>query len=146
MRSVVACWLQVLHRRGGEAIDTSLYSLLLAFDNMGRVGFSKDFGALEVGEKNRMLEMLEITFRTFSKTGHMAWPFGVVMALPPMGFQKEFEALGVSLVDEREGSKATEVHDIMGYFLEDLHSDKPKSFQTRDAMYADSHAILVAAT
>ena len=113
---------------------------------MGRVGFSADFGAVHIGKGNRMLQMLEISFETFAKTGHMSWPFGVVMALPPMGFQREFEELGVNLADAREQLGTQGSHDIMSHVLEDLHSDNPKSFQDRNAMYADSQAILIGAT
>ena len=38
------------------------------------------------------------------------------------------------------------VEDIMKYFLEDYHSEKPKAFFDRNILYTDSQAITVAGT
>jgi hypothetical protein len=68
---------------------------------MGRIGYSKDFHNIEGRGESRMFDMIESTFRTMSKLGQLTWPLMLLFALPPFGLQKEFQDLGVALVDER---------------------------------------------
>jgi cytochrome P450 family 628 len=80
----------------------TLFSHLIAFDNMGKLGYSKDFNTVSTGRKDRMLQLLTATFGMVAKLGHLAWPLALVMRLPAFGMRKEFEKLGCDLVDERQ--------------------------------------------
>lgn len=65
----------------GAPIDTSLYALLIPFDNIGRVGFSTEFGMVRSGRETELLRLLGIGFAAASKLGQMGWPLGVLRSL-----------------------------------------------------------------
>lgn len=68
---------------------------------MGRVGYGRDFGTVRDGREDRMLDLIETTFKLGARLGQTPWPLVFLAKLPRMGMQKEFEDLGVRLVDER---------------------------------------------
>ncbi len=87
----------------GQPVNTTLYAALVPFDNMGRMGFSHDFGAVRAGKENRMLYLLESLFRTVGQFGQMGWPIVLLQTLVGQrGSLAEFERLAVKMTDERE--------------------------------------------
>lgn len=68
---------------------------------MGRVGYSRDFGTVHDGREDRMLDLIESGFKTMARFGQAPWPPAFFMNLPRFGMMREFEELGVRLVDER---------------------------------------------
>ncbi len=83
-------------------VDTSLFSLLLTFDHMGKVGFTHEFNSLEAGKENRMLELLETMFGQLGQLGELVWPITIMQDLGVGGDGAEFEALTNKIADERE--------------------------------------------
>ncbi|KAK4123026.1 cytochrome P450 [Parathielavia appendiculata] len=147
-RIVVKSWLDQLERLHGASVDTSLYAKHIACDNMGRIGYSRDFRNIQGDGDSRMFDMIEITFRTMSKLGQLIWPLVLLFSLPRFGLQKKFEELSVALVDERlkRHNDSEDLHDIMRLFIEDFLSSKPQAFWNRNILYADAQAIMVAST
>ncbi len=64
MREVVGDWLGVLDEKSEkrEPVEASVYSMLIPFDSMGKVGFSKAFHGVKLGKENDMLHYLEAIF------------------------------------------------------------------------------------
>ncbi|KAH6662426.1 cytochrome P450 [Plectosphaerella plurivora] len=145
-RNVVRSWLGRLEEVAGRPIDTSHYATLIAFDNMGGIGFSADFGTVREGREDKTLELLQITFGTAASLGHVYWPMALMMNMPKFGMQHEFEQMGVRMADERLNGNSEDKHDMLKYFLADLNSEKPRSMVNMTTVYADSLGILVAAT
>ncbi|KAF6812374.1 L-ornithine-N5-monooxygenase [Colletotrichum musicola] len=145
-RKVLRTWLARLDEVDGKPVDTSHYAKLIPFDNMGRVAFSRDFGTVKDGREDRMLDLIEITFKLAARMGQTPWPLVFLASLPRFGMQKEFEALGARLIDERMAVDTDETHDMLRYFIDDLNSDKPRTFFNLNILYSDSHAILIGAT
>ncbi|OHF00837.1 L-ornithine-N5-monooxygenase [Colletotrichum orchidophilum] len=136
-RIVLRTWLNRLEEVQGKPINASHYAKLIPFDNMGRVGYGRDFGTVRDGREDRMLDLIETTFKLGSRLGQTPWPLVFLAKLPRIGMQKEFEDLGVD---------SDESHDMLKYFLDDYKSEKPKSFFNVNIMYTDSQAILIGAT
>lgn len=87
-------WLQRLGdlAAAGRAVDTSLFSLLISFDNMGRVGFSREFGLVTAGRESHYLELLEWLFGSIAVLGSsFSWPVPIVQALNLDPRQRELE-------------------------------------------------------
>ncbi|KAL2879326.1 hypothetical protein SGCOL_005454 [Colletotrichum sp. CLE4] len=145
-RIVLRTWLSRLDEVQRKPINASHYAKLIPFDNMGRVGYGRDFGTVRDGREDRMLDLIETTFKLGSRLGQTPWPLVFLAKLPRMGMQREFEDLGVRLVDERIAVDSDESHDMLKYFLDDYKSEKPKSFYNVNIMYSDSQAILIGAT
>lgn len=84
-------------------MDISLWSLLISFDNMGRVGYSREWGAIKSGKESRMLSLLESLFRPIGKFGRLAWPIAAAMQVvgPPEELRL-FSELAKETMDERE--------------------------------------------
>jgi len=94
-------WLEKLQELEGKPVNTTLYSLLIPFENMGRMGFSKTFGAIKAGKENRMLHSMEVTYGSVGKLGQLGWPLMLLQDLGVSGPHTEFESLTIQLADER---------------------------------------------
>ncbi|KAJ3960404.1 hypothetical protein N0V92_002941 [Colletotrichum tropicale] len=145
-RAVLRAWLGRIEEVEGKPIDTALYAKLIPFDNMGRVGFSHNFGTVQDGRDDRMLELIETSFKLAARMGGISWPLMLLSSIPRFGMVKEFEGLGARLVDERMATDSEQSHDMMKHFLDDYKSEKPKSFRNINVLYSDSLAILIGAT
>ncbi|KAH8799714.1 cytochrome P450 [Xylogone sp. PMI_703] len=145
-REVAHTWLNKVASLEGQPINTSLYSLLIPFDNMGKMGYSTDFGTVKVGKEDRMLHLIECTFAAFGKLGQLSWPVALAKEFNLSPEQTEFEQLACKLADEREKNDSPDKEDIMKYMLEDYHSDKPKAFFNRNILYSDSQVIMIGGT
>lgn len=99
---VVKSWLDKIDAANGQPINVSLFALLIAFDNIGRIAYSKDFGTVKSGKETRMLDMAEVTFATIATLGHLDWPLPLFADLKLGKTQLEFEDLAVRLIDERD--------------------------------------------
>ncbi|KAL7908177.1 cytochrome P450 [Trichoderma velutinum] len=145
-REVVYEWLGKLASLQGQRVNTSLYSLLIPFENMGRMGFSINFGSIQKGKEDPMLHYLEETLGMIAKLGTMWWPIPLFMALGGSSDHIEFEKLTCRMVDQREEQPDDENDDIMKYMLQDHHAKTPKAFRHHDMIYSDAQVIMVAGT
>jgi hypothetical protein len=82
-------------------MDTSLFSLLITFDHMGKIGYSRDFGTIEAGKENRMLDLLEVMFGQIGQLGELTWPIALMKSLGVGGEAAEFDALACKMADGR---------------------------------------------
>ncbi|KAI3534291.1 L-ornithine-N5-monooxygenase [Colletotrichum filicis] len=114
-RTVLRTWLSRLEEVQGKPINASHYAKLIPFDNMGRVGYGRDFGTVRDGREDRMLDLIETTFKLGARLGQTPWPLVFLAKLPRMGMQKEFEDLGVRLVDERIAVTRDTISCTLGY-------------------------------
>lgn len=91
-------WLKRLEQVAttGQAVDTSLFSLLISFDNMGRVGFSRDFGLVPAGKESHYLELIEWLFGSIAVLGSsLSWPVPIAQALNLDPRQQQLEEASV---------------------------------------------------
>ncbi|KAH8898737.1 cytochrome P450 [Thozetella sp. PMI_491] len=145
-REVTQDWLSAIAAAGGRPINTSLYSLLIPFDNIGKVGYSEDFGTIKAGVENRMINLMETNFKAAGELGQLAWPLGVVQRLGLSKDGADFDKLVVKLADKRVREDFEDKEDIMKYMLEDLRSSVPKSFFNQDVLYSDASVIMIGGT
>jgi len=101
-REVTHSWLDKIASMKGQPINTSLFSLLIPFDNMGRMGYSTDFHTVKEGKEDRMLHLIEVTFGAIGKLGQLSWPIAIVKGLNLSPDQTQFESLACDLLDKRE--------------------------------------------
>ena len=76
IRKTIRDWFSKLDELQGPPFDISLWSLLISFDNMGRAGYSTEWGVVKTGRHNHFLDLLEATFRAIGKFGRLQWPLG----------------------------------------------------------------------
>ncbi|KAK0641738.1 cytochrome P450 [Cercophora newfieldiana] len=148
-REICHTWLSQLagFSSKGTAVDTSLFSLLITFDHMGKIGFSHDFKTIEAGKENRMLDLLEVMFGQLGQLGELAWPVALMKSLGVGGDAGEFEGLTREMADRREArGEENGADDIFGHFLQDFQAEKPVAFFDRNILYSDASLILVGAT
>jgi hypothetical protein len=110
-RKTVLDWLTKLETLQGEAIDISLWSLLISFDNMGRVGYSREWGLVKSGRHNHMLNLLEATFKPLGKLGRVVWPVAAISQLQLAEDVKKFGLLASETIDERANVSETSKRD-----------------------------------
>lgn len=94
-------WLEKLESLQGQPINTSLYSTLIPFENMGRMGFSVSFGSIKAGKEDPMLHYLEVTLATLAKLGLIWWPLALMKAIGLSGDHVNFQKLACKMVDGR---------------------------------------------
>lgn len=100
-REVCHTWLNKLASTEGTSINTSLFSLLITFDHMGKIGFSHEFGTIEAGKENKMLDLLEVMFGQFGRLGELVWPVALMQSLGVGGDAAEFDELTREMADRR---------------------------------------------
>ncbi|KAK3356649.1 cytochrome P450 [Lasiosphaeria hispida] len=130
----------------GRPIDSSLFSLLITFDNMGKIGFSHQFGTIEAGKENHMLGLLEVTFGQIAQLGELVWPLAFFKSLGVGGDSAKFDALTRKMADTRREAQTEEIPDIFGHFVADFDSQKPTAFFNKSILYSDAGLILIGAT
>ncbi|KAH8124571.1 hypothetical protein ACSS6W_007787 [Trichoderma asperelloides] len=145
-REVVYEWLEKLKSLQGQPINTSLYSTLIPFENMGRMGFSASFGSVKAGKEDPMLHYLEVTLGTLAKLGLIWWPIALMNAIGGSNDLIKFQKLACQMVDRRKEQADDEHEDIMKCFLEDYHSKEPKAMHHIDDIYADAQAVMIGGT
>ncbi|EHK47065.1 hypothetical protein TRIATDRAFT_194962 [Trichoderma atroviride IMI 206040] len=145
-REVVYEWLEKLESLQGQPINTSLYSALIPFDNMGRMGFSVNFGSIKAGKENPMLHYLEVTLGTLAKLGMIWWPIALLQAFGSSNDHINFQKLACQMVDKRREVATDEHEDIMKYFLQDYNSKEPKAMHHMDVIYSDAQAVMTGGT
>ncbi|KAK4205494.1 putative cytochrome P450 E-class, group I [Triangularia verruculosa] len=145
-REVCHTWLEKIASFKGAPVNTSLFSLLIPFDHMGKVGFSHEFRSVEAGEENRMLHLLESLFGQFGRTGELCWPLSIAKDLNLGKEAAEFDQLTMEMADRRAAVEDNNKGDILQYFLEDMRSEKPIAFTNKNVFYSDSALVLIAAT
>lgn len=94
-------WLAKLAELDGTPINTSLYALLLPFDNIGRVGFSREFGMVRSGKGTELLRLLGVGLAAAGKMGQMGWPIGVFRSLGLTPDEDRLEAYLDELIEQR---------------------------------------------
>lgn len=99
---MIRTWLQKVGAANGQPIDTSLFSLLITFDHMGKIGFSHEFKTIEAGKENRMLHLLEVTFGQVASLGELSWPLAMLKDMGVGGEAAEFDQLTRKMADTRE--------------------------------------------
>jgi hypothetical protein len=84
MKSNVASLVQQIDRHNfrGEAVNASRWFNYLSFDVMGDVGFGKNFGMLDQGEKVEVLRKLEDGQKGLGVFGVVPWLFMVLTKIP----------------------------------------------------------------
>ncbi|KAK4168375.1 Tryprostatin B 6-hydroxylase [Cladorrhinum sp. PSN259] len=145
-REVCHTWLDKLASLNGTPINTTLYSNLLTFDHMGKVGFSHEFGTLQEGKHNHMLDLLQQMFGPMGNLGELIWPLAILKGFGVEGEAAEFDRLAQEMADRRLNDEKNHTNDIVGHFIEDLRSEKPTAFFNKHLIYLDSALILLAAT
>lgn len=94
-------WLKKVASLEGSPIDTSLFSLLITFDHMGKIGFSHDFKTLEAGKEVPMLHLLEVMFGQAGQLGELIWPIAFLQSLGVGGDAAKFDELACQMADRR---------------------------------------------
>ncbi|KAK1757195.1 Tryprostatin B 6-hydroxylase [Echria macrotheca] len=150
-REVCHAWLSKLQTASAsrDELDTSLFSLLITFDNMGKIGFGHEFGTVAAGRENRMLRLLEVMFGQVAGLGELAWPIAVMQGFGVGGDAAEFDELarGMAEMVMREDQKNPEQKNIIvGHFIQDFQSEKPTAFFEENILYSDAGLVLVGAT
>lgn len=79
----------------------TLFCLLIPFEAMGHMGYSKAFNTVKEGKESHMLRLLEITFKTIGLMGSLLWPIHLAARFNLGKEQIEFEKLAVQVADER---------------------------------------------
>ncbi|KAL7787138.1 cytochrome P450 [Trichoderma ceciliae] len=145
-RETVYEWLEKLASVEGQSVNTSLYSLLIPFENMGRMGFSVNFGSIKAGKEDPMLHFLEETLGSIAKLGSMWWPIALINFIGGSSDHVGFQKLTCQMVDRREKRADDGQEDIMKYLLQDYHAKVPKAMHNHNVIYSDAQAIMVAGT
>lgn len=145
-REVCHTWLAKVASFNGKPIDTSLFSLLIPFDHMGKVGFSHQFRSIEAGKEHRMLHLLESMFGKIGQMGELTWLLSIAQNLKLSKTAAEFDQLTMLMADRRAAAEDNNKGDILQHFLDDMRSEKPIAFTNKIILYSDAALVLTGAT
>jgi cytochrome P450 family 628 len=126
-------------------MNTSHWSTLIAYDTMGKVGFSEDWGAVKDGRENPILHLLEATFTPLGKMGRWTWPLSVMVdVLDGSPEQRLFKTWATDTIINRIKRKDIQ-GDVAAPIIKAYH-DAGASQQGHFLLEAESQAILIAAS
>ncbi|KAB5559532.1 cytochrome P450 [Coniochaeta sp. 2T2.1] len=145
-RSVMRTWLGRLADLEETPIEISGAVLLVAFDNMGKIGFTKEFGTVATGKPVRWLNLMAAAFTSIARLGGVAWPILLAKSVGVLGDIEEFSAISAATAEDRLKRDDPGLDDLLKYFIEDFRSEKPKSFHSIYDLYTDAETVLIAAT
>jgi cytochrome P450 len=135
-------WLAKLAELDGSPIDTSLYALLIPFDNIGRVGFSSEFGMVRSGRETELLRLLGVGLAAAGKLGQMGWPIGVLRSLGLTTDEDKLDVYLNELIGKRIANDSPDKQDIMSAMLADMRAPAPRSITSHGVLVAEVGAIL----
>ena len=102
-RNVMRAWLGRLEALDRAPLEISEAVLLVAFDNMGKIGFTKEFGTVASGKPVRWLNLMSALFTSVARLGGVAWPILIAKSLgdSAMGSIQEFSAISAATAEDR---------------------------------------------
>ncbi|KAB5570125.1 cytochrome P450 [Coniochaeta sp. 2T2.1] len=145
-RTVSRTWLERLSSLDGAPVEITNAMLLVAFDNMGKIGFSKEFGTVTTGQGVKWLALLSSFLRQGAGLAMVTWPLLIIDSVGEFGEVAEFSRISAEMHEDRFQRDEPSLEDFYRYFLEDFRSEKPTSFFDKRDLHADTDALLIAAT
>ncbi|KAK7538241.1 putative cytochrome P450 [Phyllosticta citribraziliensis] len=138
-----------LARHQGKPVDATQWFSYFAYDIMGRVGYSRDFGQLLDGAEHDAVEGLRKSQAIFGTLKPVPWVLNFLMAIPgATGEFGRYAAWCRNLVEEkREILKAeskAQPNDILSHFLKAKEEGARYGSKTNEALGEESRAIVVA--
>lgn len=98
---VIKTWLEKLDSSEGKPIEMKQTMALLSFDQMGLVGFSKDFGSLRAGKGVRWLHLLDVVLGPIETVGGVIWPLLIAKEMKLSSKSIEFDQISIDMSEER---------------------------------------------
>jgi hypothetical protein len=100
-RTVARTWLDRLASIDGAPVEVTKAMLLVAFDNMGKIGFTKEFGSITKGEGTRWLNLLSALFEQLARLGGLPWPVLVAKTFGDLGEVTELSNISAEMAEDR---------------------------------------------
>ncbi|KAK4671477.1 LOW QUALITY PROTEIN: hypothetical protein QC764_600020 [Podospora pseudoanserina] len=142
-RKVCHTWLAKVASFNGKPIDTSLFSLLISFDHMGKVEFSHEFRSISrKGTQDATLSM----FGEIGQMGELTWLLSIAQNVKLSKTAAEFDQLTMLMADRRAAAEDNNKGDILQHFLDDMRSEKSIAFTNKNILYSDAALVLTGAT
>jgi len=101
-REVCRSWIAKADSLRGEPLDSTAFAELIAYDNMGKVGFGYDLKTVEAGRRDHMLQKMHRIMAGYGQVGDLVWPLGVLQDLGIQGEAAELESLILAMADRTE--------------------------------------------
>ncbi|KAK8192010.1 putative cytochrome P450 [Phyllosticta capitalensis] len=138
-----------LARHQGRPVDTTQWLSYFAYDVMGRIGYSRNFGQLVDGAEHDAVEGLRKSQAIFGTLKPVPWVLNFLMAIPgATGEFGRYAAWCRNLVEEKKEllktEKAGEPNDILTHFLKAKEEKARYGAKTNEALGEESRAIVVA--
>ena len=107
-RTVSRTWLERLDSLDGAPVEITKAMVLVAFDNMGKIGFSKDFGTVTTGQGVKWLALLSSLFKQGADIAMVAWPILIANnSFGKLGDIAEFGKISAEMSADRFQVRAT---------------------------------------
>jgi tryprostatin B 6-hydroxylase len=100
-RNVMRTWLDRLDTLKGAPVEITEAVLLVAFDNMGKIGFSREFGTIATGKGVKWLDLLDALLGAVAKLGGAPWPIMIAKSIGTLGTIQEFANISASMAEDR---------------------------------------------
>lgn len=100
-RTVSRTWLERLDSLDGAPVEITKAMVLVAFDNMGKIGFSKDFGTVTTGQGVKWLALLSSLFKQGADIAMVAWPILIANSFGKFGDIAEFGKISAEMSADR---------------------------------------------
>ncbi|VUC23528.1 unnamed protein product [Clonostachys rosea] len=130
----------------GSPVNATDWSMFLAFDIMGKVGFGKDFDCLVEGRKHPAIGGMDESMETISTIGQIPWLLYYLSRIPgaTAGYTGFFKMCSDEIEKKFDRWQPDQApNDIMSWLLKAFMEKDPSAPPSKEAFNEDSRVMIV---
>ncbi|KAI3392598.1 hypothetical protein diail_5472 [Diaporthe ilicicola] len=145
INSKVDEFIEQLSNRG--TVDATAWSMLLAFDIMGKVGFGKEFYGVSKGQEHPAIEGVHSSMNILGVMSHIPWLLNMMGKIPgaAAAYQEFFAWCGSEIEAKKKNWNAEEYpQDVISWLVKAVMEKDPAASPSDPALHEDSRVMIVA--
>ncbi|KAH7018218.1 putative cytochrome P450 [Microdochium trichocladiopsis] len=131
----------------GTTVNASSWTMLLTFDIMGMVGFSKDFRGVDTGVEHPAIKCIHDHMEVLGVVSHIPWLLNIIPRIPgaSAGYTPFFEWCGNEVRAKQKTLDINEYpQDIVSWLMKAFLERDITAAPTEAALDDDSRAVIIA--
>ncbi|KAF2730514.1 cytochrome P450 [Polyplosphaeria fusca] len=147
VKEKVDMFVRKLSEMAGDPVDVTEWSMFLAFDIMGEVGFGKDFGNLASGAAHPGIQAIHKHMNMMGILSMMPWLLNILGSIPgaAKGFASFFDFCGTQMEEKARGwDPQKEPGDIASWLVKAVMEKDVSAPPTKEALDDDSRILIIA--
>ncbi|KAF2016965.1 cytochrome P450 [Aaosphaeria arxii CBS 175.79] len=136
-----------MRRNNGTPMDVTKWSMMLSFDIMGSVGFSKDFDNLKTGKLHPATHAIHDHLTHIGTIGETPWLLNILSSIPgaAAGFASFFNFCAREMeAKQNNWNSDAQPQDIASWLIKAVKDKDISASPTKESLTDDSRVIIIA--